>query len=216
MLVAETVVLKLKTEKKIQVIKVGDIEHKICQMAVDTTSFVKNIKSLILAIQDFQEFELVSGLKLNLDKTNFPLGPFRQVELSLPKHLCELKINRKAFKTLGIWFTPTVREASKLYFDDRLNKVETIINIWKQWSLSWKGRIIVIKSLILSQFAHLFTMIYTPQYVLDRFQKAILKFMWYNKRPRIKFETIIAKTDQGDLKLPDIITFHSAQKIFLD
>ena len=71
----------------------------------------------------------------------------------------------------------------------------------------------VIKSLILSQFSHLFTMIYTPQYVLDRLQKAILKFMWDNKPPRIKFETIIAKTDQGGLKLPDIISFHNAQKI---
>ena len=37
--------------------------------------------------------------------------------------------------------------------------------------------------------------------------------MWDNKPPRIKFETIIAKTDQGGLKLPGIISFHNAQKI---
>ena len=213
-LVAETIALKLKTEKKIQGIMVGETEYKICQMADDTTLFVKSIESITMAIQVFQELELVSGLKLNLDKTEvIPLGHFRHVELPLPKHLCELKINKKAFKTLGIWFTPTIGEASKLNFDDRLKKAEIIINIWKQQSLSWKGKIMVIKSLILSQFSHLFTMIYTPQYILDRLQKAILNFMWDNKPPRIKFETIIAKTDQGGLKLPDIIAFHNAQKI---
>ena len=107
-MVAETIALKLKTEKKIQGIVVGDTEYKICQMA-DDTLFVKSIESLIMAIQVFQEFELVSSLKLNLDKTEIvPLGHFRYVELSLPKHLkvCELKINKKAFKTLGFWFTP--------------------------------------------------------------------------------------------------------------
>ena len=77
-----------------------------------------------------------------------------------------------------------------------LKKAETIINIWKQQSLSWKGKIMVIKSLILSQFSHLFTMIYTTQYILDRLQKTILNFMWYNK-PARKFETIIAKIDRG-------------------
>ena len=210
-LVAETITLKLKTEKKIQGIMVGETEYKICQMADDTTLFVKSIDSM--AIKVFQEFELVSGLKLNLDKTEvIPLGHFRHVELPLPKHLCELKINKKAFKTLGIWFTPTIGEASKLNFDNRLKKAEIIINIWNQRSLSWKGKIMVIKSLILSQFSHLFTMIYTPKYILDRLQKAILNFMWDNKPPRIKFETIIAKTDQGGLKLPDIIAFHNAQK----
>ena len=143
-----------------------------------------------------------------------PLGHFGPyVELPLPKHLCELKINKKAFKTLGIWFTPTVGEASKLNSDDRLKRAEIIINIWKQRSLSWKGKRMVVKSLILSQFSHLFTMIYTPQYILDRLQKAKLNFMWDNKPPRIKFETIIVKTDQGGLKLPDIIAFHNAQKI---
>ena len=132
-MVAEIIALKLKTEKKIQGIMVGETEYKICQMADDTTLFVKSIESIIMAIQVFQEFELVSGLRLNLDKTEIvPFGHFRYAELSLPKYLCKLKINNEAFKTLGIWFTPTVGEANKLNFDDRLKKVETIINIWKQ------------------------------------------------------------------------------------
>ena len=94
---------EIKNREKIQGIMVGDTEYKICQMADDTTLFVKSTESLIMAIQVFQEFELVSGLTLNLDKTEIvPLGHFRYVELSLLKHLCELKINKKAFKTLGI------------------------------------------------------------------------------------------------------------------
>ena len=52
-LVAEIIALKLKTEKKIQGIMVGETEYKICQKADDTTLFVKSIESIIMAIQVF-------------------------------------------------------------------------------------------------------------------------------------------------------------------
>ena len=103
---------------------------------------------------------------------------------------------------------------SILYINDicLIRKVETIIQIWKQRNLSWKGRIVIIKSLILSQFTHLFSMLYTPPYVLDKLKKFILNFLWNNKPPRVKYETMIANIKDGGLKLPDITSFHNAQK----
>ena len=65
-LVAETIALKLKAEKKIQGIMVGETEYKICQMADDTTLFMKSIESITMAIQVFQEFE----------NRNYSIGPF--------------------------------------------------------------------------------------------------------------------------------------------
>ena len=55
-------------------------------------------------------------------------------------------------------------------------------------------------------------MLYTPPYVLDKLKKLILNLLWNNKSPRVKYETIIANIKDGGLKLPDITSFHNAQK----
>ena len=57
-------------------------------------------------------------------------------------------------------------------------------------------------------------MLYTPPYVLEKSKRLILNFLWNNKPPRVKYETIIANIKDGGLKLPDITSFHNAQKAF--
>ena len=120
-------------------------------------------------------------------------------------------MNLDSFQTLEVWFSTDAAERTKRNFDEKLRKVEAIIQIC-HGNLSWKGRIVIIKSLILSQFTHLFSMLYTPPYVLDKLKKLILNFLWNNKSPRVKYETIIANIKDGGLKLPDITSFHNAQK----
>ena len=71
----------------------------------------------------------------------------------------------------------------------------------------------IIKTLVLSQVTHLFSMTYTPLKILEQLDKLIFSFLWNNKPPRVKRETIIATVDDGGLRMPDIFAFHSAQKI---
>ena len=177
--------------------------------------FLENLSCLEEAINHFNAFQKISGLKLNMEKTVIiPLGPFRNILISLPDWLKELHIKLDSFQTLGVWFSTDAAERTKRNFDEKLRKVETIIQIWKQRNLSWKGRIVIIKSLILSQFTHLFSMLYTPPYVLEKLKRLILNFLWNNKPPRVKYETMIANIKDGGLKLPDITSFHNAQKAF--
>ena len=86
-----------------------------------------------------------------------------------------------------------------------------MLQIWKQRNLSWKGRIMIIKTLVLSQVTHLFSMTYTPLKCLEQLDELIFSFLW--NPPRVKRETIIATVDDGGLRMPDIFAFHSAQKI---
>ena len=71
----------------------------------------------------------------------------------------------------------------------------------------------IIKTLILLQVTHLFSMTYTPLKFLEQLDKLIFSFLWSDKPPRVKGETIIAKIEDGGLRRPDIFAFHSAQKI---
>ena len=67
-LVAEMLSVKLRSDKNVTGISMNNIEYKICQLADDTTIFIKNLKSLQSAIDLFQNFQKCSGLKLNLEK----------------------------------------------------------------------------------------------------------------------------------------------------
>ena len=176
-LVAEILSIKLRSDKNVTGISVNNIEYKICQLADDTTIFIKNLKSLQSAIDLFQNFQKCSGLKLNLEKTEIiPLEPHRLSPIDLPNKVDKLSINYGAFKTLGVWFSQIFDESLKLNYDEHIIKIETLLQIWKQRSLSWKGTIMIIKTLILSQVTHLLSMVFTPSYILEKLDKRRLVF----------------------------------------
>ena len=60
---------KIRTDKNIEGIKIGDQTIKISQLADDTTCFLNNIQSLDAALTLFARFSKCAGLKLNVEKT---------------------------------------------------------------------------------------------------------------------------------------------------
>ena len=141
-----------------------------------------------------------------------PLGPNRHLEIILPNNINMLKVNKNPFKTLGIIFCTDTSFNDALNLENRLSKIKNLIKIWKQRNLSWIGRIMIIKTLIISQITHLLSAIYIPDKFLKEMDKLIFSFLWNNKPARIKRETITASISEGGLKMVDIFTFHSAQK----
>ena len=204
----------MRTNDKIKGIVINGFEYKIIQLADDMTIFVNDLNSLEMSISEFLKFEKMSGLKLNLEKCEIiELGSMRLKQSDVPKQLAKLKINKGIFKTLGIWFAKDQGQCIELNYDVRLKNISSMLQIWRQRNLSWKGRIMIIKTLILSQVTHLFNMTYTPLKFLEQLDKLIYSFLWSDKPPRVKRETIIAKIEDGGLRMPDIFAFHSAQKI---
>ena len=130
-LVAEILSIKLRANKDAKGITIDNWEYKIFQLADDTTILAKDLESLKVTITDFLKFQKISGLKLNLDKCEIvQLGPIVLTRAGLPSELSNLKINNGPFKTLGVWFSSDLNESSKLNYDERLNKINKILQIW--------------------------------------------------------------------------------------
>ena len=212
-LVAEILSIKLRAYEKAKGITINKVEFKICQLADDTTIFAKDLMSLQAFISQFTLFQNLSGLKLNLEKSEIiPLGPYHLAETELPESLSMLKINRNEFKTLGIWFCKNPQKSEHLNLDNRLEKMKNLIKIWKLRNLSWIGRIMIIKTIIISQITHLLSAIYIPDSFLKELDRLIYSFLWNDKPAKIKNETISAPLSEGGLKMINIFTFHIAQK----
>ena len=60
-------------------------------MADDTTLILKNIESLQIALNKFKKFQISSGLKLNISKTEIiPIGKNKNKDIKLPNDIKEI------------------------------------------------------------------------------------------------------------------------------
>ena len=68
---SEILALAIKNNKNLEGIKLIKKEHKLCQYADDTTVFLKaSEKNLKLCLRILQWFYEISGLKINIKRTN--------------------------------------------------------------------------------------------------------------------------------------------------
>ena len=206
--------IKIRNDEKVCGIKFRNIEYKICRLADDTTIFVKDTDSIIQLLSVLKKFQNCSGLKINVEKTEvIPVGIYKFKNKTLPKEISRIKINHGSFKTLGIWFSYNSKENVELNFEVKLKKMEIILNIWKKRSLSLKGKILIMKTLVLPQVNYLLSVCYCPDHILQRIDKMLFNFLWNNKKAKIKRSTIIATYSAGGLKMPDIYGIHFTSKI---
>ena len=133
-----------------------------------------------------------------------------------PLSLSEIKIRTGCFKTLGVWFSKNVKEMVSLNFEERLEDMRKILCIWNARNLSLKGRITIIKSLVLPKVIFLLSLVYVPKEVLDRINKILMDFLWRHKMPKVKKETITGLIVDGGLKMVDVHKMNIAAKCWLE
>ena len=161
-LVAEILAVNIWSDTLIKGINVNNVEFKIGQLADDTTLFLSNLQSLKQAIIKFNHFGAISGLRLNIDKTELvPLGDLHLDLSQITGDLLGIKITNGPFRTLGIWFTRDDNTCTQLNFNERIKNIKQVLDIWKLRALSWKGKITILKSLIVPQLIHLLSTLYT-------------------------------------------------------
>ena len=213
-LVLEILANNIRYDKNILGVNLNNTEYKLNLMADDVTLIIANMESLNNSIKAFKTFEGFAGLKLNLSKTEIiPIGKLRNTEITkLSKDLETIKIKHGPFKALGIWFSNNIEEVNNLNFNDRLENMDRIINMWKCRGLSLKGKITIIKALILPQVQFLFSMIFVPYNVQKQIDDKLFKYLWDGKPAKIKRSTIIASIEDGGLGMVDIYTVHQVAK----
>ena len=78
------------------------------------------------------------------------------------------------------------------------------MNIWRSHGLSMYGRITIIKTLGISEFLYIASLINVPEWVINTVESAIYGFVWKGKKDRIKRTVLINNFRSGDLNMVDI------------
>ena len=155
-LCAEILACKLREDEEIKTIRIGNTDFKISQFADDTSIFLEgDKKSYERLFNHLDEFANMSGLKINFEKTcNVWLGVNKRLKTKWLPHL-NMSWNPDKFKILGLWFTNNLEKMAELNLNDKFNEVKILFNLWMKRSNTPIGRVVVLKSLILSKLIYL-------------------------------------------------------------
>ena len=156
-----------------------------------------------IAITTVEQFKDFSGLKLNRQKSEgIWMGP--------RKH-DRGKINdipmKERIKILGVWYSAEL-EASTVEANWN-NKIENVLKVIKRWENrdpTLYGKVILAKSVLLSQLSHCLQVLAIPKNVLARINTIIYRFLWkrkYNNKKtfeKIKRRVLCLDVNEGGIK----------------
>ena len=214
-LCAEILGKMIRNNKDIKGIHINNKEFKLSQYADDTQLLLDGSEiSLKEALRALKQYYIMSGLKINVDKTRaLWIGSLSNSE----KTLCDeypLDWSQEPLKALGVVFSPLVFNIWDLNSQEVLLKVKNILNQWSRRKLTLIGRITVIKSLALSKFVHLFISLPAPpNELIKELEKMFYKFLWNSGPDRIKRRIIIKNIEYAGLRMVELRSFIKALKV---
>ena len=198
-LCAEILAISIRHNKQIKGLTIGNDTIKISQFADDTSLFLKDSDSIKASFKLLDQFAKISGLKVNTSKTE-------AMWLGSAKFSDEKPFGIKwppTIKILGVHFGHDKKLIETLNFGKIPNLIAQITNLWKQRNLTLFGKIIVIKSLLLSKLTYLASLLSVPSHIIKEISQIVFKFLW--KGPdKVKRSVITGQYKFGGLKMLNI------------
>ena len=84
-------------------------------------------------------------------------------------------------------------------FVTHVKKIQNILKVWRMRNLTIEGKITVFKSLAISKIVHLALVTSVPAKTIDLLNKILKYFLWGNKNPKIKHDTLCNNYENGGL-----------------
>ena len=213
-LCAEVLAITIRKDNLVKGITVGSTECKLSQYADDTTLTLDGTQeSLERSFAILDKFSEVSGLRVNCEKTEALWIGSKKGSNQIICSDKNLKGAEGKVKALGVWFCIDCEESKKKNYEEKVHKVEDILNNWRNKRLTLIGKISVIKALAASQLVYGLSSTASCLKSLKETNNLLFKFLWDNKGDKIKRTEMIADYQDGGQKMLDIIEFNKALKI---
>ena len=213
-LCAEILAIMIRNNKNINGIIINNKEHKLSQYA-DGTSFILDgsSKSLNSTLDVLFEYSKFSGLKVNFEKTHAVWIGINKYSTSSIKPRWKLSWGKTEFKLLGINFHVNLESMQGINFNEKIQKIRSLIKLWKRRYLTPLGKITVIKSLLLPILNHLFISLPNPtDQILKELSNIFFEYLWEGPA-KIKQSIVVKQYCQGGLQMINLKAFIDSLKL---
>ncbi len=199
-LIVEILAINIRNNQNINGFNCQDKEIKVSLYADDSTLLLNDFKSMSNAIDTIVDFSKVAGPKLNVEKTEgILLGPFKNTRNSFKG----VTFTNHAIRCLGIYIGHDQAECYQRNWEDKIEKIQLVLEKWKDRDLTFFGKTLILKSLAISKFIHVMSILKTPDKIKKEIEKLMFGFIW-NSNDRIKRKTLIGPKSNGGINMLDI------------
>ena len=116
----------------------------------------------------------------------------------------QLTWTRDPVKILGIHFSYDEKQNNYYNFAIKIQKLQTNLDIWKSRNLILFGKVLIIKSLGLSQLVCSASNLNVPIDLINDTRKKLFSFLWKNKKDKIKRECLYQDYGKGGISMPNL------------
>ena len=163
-----------------------------------------------MALKIVGDFGRIAGLSLNVKKTKaLWLGKWK----SKRNKPLDLKWFHSPVKILGIYFSYNIKENNELNFDKKIQKLQTKLDMWRSRDLTIFGRAMLIKTLGISQLIYSASNLDAPKGIVEIVRTKSFKFLWKNKKDKVKRSGLYQDLDNGGIRMPDFDIMLKALKL---
>ena len=203
-LTAELMSNKIRQTDSVKGICLFNNEIKLSQFADDTNLFCANVASVEAAMAVVNQFGEISGLKLNIEKTKAMwLGKWAN-KRDKPLNLTWV---HSPTRFLGIFLSYDKKGNDNFNFNLKIQKLQTNLDMWRSRDLTLFGKVLIIKALGISSLVYSASNVQVPGEITDNVKGRLFRFLWKNKKDRIKRVGLYQDYDKGGLRMVDFETF---------
>ena len=189
---------KIKNDSRLKGTDLYGNSIRVMAYADDVTVMLNNQKEWDIIREHFNEYEQVSGAKLNDSKTEcIWVGEERR----MPRLRIEIK---KEIKILGIRFSGNIDECIQNNWERKEREIKEECEKWKPRIKSYKSKIQIINMFILSKLMFLASVIPPPVATLSRIVKMCVCLIWGVNMEVGKRELLYKTTINGGLGAIDV------------
>lgn len=164
-------------------------------------------------LQVLKEFENRSGLAVSMQKTSFYASGLTPSETDLIQASTGMALGSLPFRYLGVPLNS--RKLSLTNCEPLIHQIKTRFSSWSVKSLSFSGRLLLIKTVIAGVTTFWCSAYVLPKACVDRINSLCSMFPWKGNieglnSARVSWETVVLTKRQGGLGVKDLYTWNKA------
>ena len=128
-------------------------------------------------------------------------------------YLSQLKWLHSPVRLLVIQVSYDEKGNNELNFNLKIRKLQTNLDMWRSRGLTLFGKVLIIKSLGLSQLVYSASILNVPEEVARTVKTKLFSFLWKNERDKIKRTGLYHDLERGGICMININIMFKALKL---